>query len=131
MQLLVIFGISFAIAGVVFALQNTAPVTVSFILWEFESSLALVLLLALGLGALVAALVSAPRAMKFRWVDLRQRRKIKALEAEIDKQRQRVAALEFDLEDSQAKQAGQVAGADSPASPTLLPASGKAPGSSA
>lgn len=45
MQLVLILGIGFAIASVVFALQNNVPVAITFLLWRFDSSLAIVLLL--------------------------------------------------------------------------------------
>ena len=57
MQLMLIAGIAFAIGAVLFALQNNVPVTVAFALWRFDSTLAVVLLIALGLGALIAAVV--------------------------------------------------------------------------
>jgi hypothetical protein len=44
---------------VLFALQNNALVTVTVALWHFESTLAVVLLLAIGLGVLVAGLEKA------------------------------------------------------------------------
>lgn len=56
MQLILILGIIVAIAAVVFALQNNLPVVVAIALWRFEGSLALVLLVSLGLGALIAGL---------------------------------------------------------------------------
>ena len=57
MQLLVILGILFAAGAVVFALQNNAPATVVFLLWRFDGSLAIVLLLAVTLGAIIVAFV--------------------------------------------------------------------------
>jgi hypothetical protein len=45
MQLQLIVAIIVAILAVVFALQNAVPITVSFLTWRFESSLALVLLI--------------------------------------------------------------------------------------
>ena len=62
MQLALIFGIVIAAGAVIFALQNNIPVTVTLGLWGFDGSLALLLLLALGLGVLVAGLVSSPAA---------------------------------------------------------------------
>jgi len=53
MQLMLILGIIFAIGAVTFALQNDVPVTLAFASWHYDSSLAVVLLLALGLGALL------------------------------------------------------------------------------
>ena len=57
MQLTLILGIVFAIGAVLFALQNNVPVTVTFALWRFDSTLAVVLLIALGLGALIILVV--------------------------------------------------------------------------
>lgn len=64
MQLITIVAILFAIVGVLFALQNTVPVTVDFMVWNFGSSLVLVRLLALALGGVVVALVSIPAAIR-------------------------------------------------------------------
>ncbi len=55
--LLILAGIM-VIAGAAFALQNNVPVTITFLLWRFDSSLASVLSLAFVLGALVVALVA-------------------------------------------------------------------------
>lgn len=82
MQLLLIIGIAFAIAAVTFALQNHAPVSVAFALWRFDGSLAIVLLLAIGLGALIAGLVSSPAVIKGQWSAARMRRRIADLESE-------------------------------------------------
>ena len=56
--LLIVAGI-IVIAGAAFALQNNVPVTVTFLVWRFDSSLASVLTLAFALGALAVALVAA------------------------------------------------------------------------
>lgn len=56
-----------SLAALAFAVQNTSVVTVSFLLWRFESSLALVLLIAFALGALVALLLLAPPLMTARF----------------------------------------------------------------
>src|SRR3970282_1563531 len=81
MQLMTILGIAVALAAVAFALQNNVPVTVTFLLWRFDSSLAMVLLLALALGAIIVALVSTPRALRSQWLLSRQRSEIAALKA--------------------------------------------------
>ena len=80
MQLLLILGITFAIGAVTFALQNNVPVTVSFATWHYDSSLAVVLLAALGLGALIAGLVSTPSVIKGQWTASRLRRQVVILE---------------------------------------------------
>ena len=97
MQLLLIFGIAFAIAAVAFALQNNVPVTVSFMFWSFDGSLAMVLLLAIGLGAIIAGLVSSPAVIRGQWAAARLRRQVAALEGEKADQAQRIRALEAEL----------------------------------
>jgi lipopolysaccharide assembly protein A len=97
MQLMLIFGVAFAIGAVAFALQNNVPVTVSFAFWSFESSLAMVLLIALGIGALIAGLMSTPAVIRGQWVGQRQRRKLGGLEAENAALSKRVSELESEL----------------------------------
>jgi putative membrane protein len=80
MQLLLILGIVFAIGAVTSALQNNVPVTVAFASWHYDSSLAVVLLVALGLGALIAALVSTTSVIKGQWTGARLRRQVAILE---------------------------------------------------
>jgi len=94
MQLMLIVGIVFAIGAVLFALQNNVPVTVTFALWRFDSTLAVVLLIALGLGSLIAALVSTPTVIRGQWGGARLRRQVDALEQDKAQLAQRVAALE-------------------------------------
>lgn len=80
MQLTILIGLVFAIGAVVFALQNNVPVTVTFMLWRFDSSLAMVLLLAMSLGVLITALLSTPAVLRLQWTAARQRRRITGLE---------------------------------------------------
>ena len=76
MQLMLILGIVFAIGAVVFALQNNVAIIVTFAVWQFEGSQALVLLLTLGVGALIAGLVSSPTVIRRQWEVTRMRRQI-------------------------------------------------------
>ncbi|HZR68896.1 MAG TPA: LapA family protein [Burkholderiales bacterium] len=85
MQLGIIIAIAIAIAAVAFALQNNVPVTVTFLVWRFDSSLAMVLLLALAIGAIVMALVTAPGAMRARWTLSRQRKEISDLRSQVSR----------------------------------------------
>lgn len=97
MQLAFILGIVFAALAVSFALQNNAPVAVSLIFWQFESSLALVLLLAIGIGALIAGLVSSPAMIRCQWQAKRLQRLLGGLEAEKAALERRMATLEQDI----------------------------------
>jgi len=105
MQILLIFGIGFAIVAVMFALQNNIPVTVSFFTWSFGGSLALVLLITLGLGAIITGLVSSPTVIRGQWAGNRLRRQVAALEEQNSRLQQRVGELDAQLESLLAAQA--------------------------
>lgn len=94
MQLAIIAAIAAAIVGVAFAMQNNVPVTVNFLLWRFDSSLAMVLLLALAFGAIIVALLTTPATLRWQWQLARQKRRIEELERTGEDQRGRIAELE-------------------------------------
>lgn len=98
MQLTLIFGIVFAITAVGFALQNTERVTISFAFWHFDSSLAMILLLTLGLGVIIAGLVSSPTVIKNQWAASRLRRQIADLDNDKAELARRVGELEAELD---------------------------------
>ena len=89
MQLMLIFGIVFAICAVIFALQNNVAVTVTLAVWQYEGSLAIVLLAALGLGALIAALLSSPSVIRRQWHNSRLHRQTIDLERALAEQQAR------------------------------------------
>jgi putative membrane protein len=80
MQLAILLGLVVVIGAVAFALQNSVPVTVVFLIWRFDSSLPIVLLLSVAAGALVIALLSTPSVLRLQWTVARQRRRINELE---------------------------------------------------
>jgi len=80
MQLGLIVGILFAIVAALFAMQNIVPVVVSLGFWSFEGSLALVLLMTLGLGALIAGLLSSPAMIRRQWNTSKLARQVADLE---------------------------------------------------
>lgn len=80
MQLITIAAMFFAVCAVIFALQNNIPVAVTFLLWHFDGSLAIVLLLALALGAFIVALVSTPRTLRRQWAIKRLNKRVSELE---------------------------------------------------
>ena len=98
MQLMLIAGIVFAIGAVVFALQNNSSVVVTLALWNFEGSLAVVLLVAVGIGALIAGLVSTPAVVRAQWAASRLRRQVAELEREAAEQQARNAVLAAEIE---------------------------------
>jgi len=59
-----ILGIALGVLAVLFVLQNTAIVTVSFFSWQLEGSLALILFLAITTGLFIALLLILPSLIK-------------------------------------------------------------------
>lgn len=56
MQIFLLIAALIAVLAVVFALQNAIPITVSFLFWKAESSLALILILAFIAGLITSCL---------------------------------------------------------------------------
>ena len=78
-----ILALAISIVAVFFALENTMPVTVSFFNYAVEGSLALFILLALGLGVLIGVLIMTPGRIKSSLSNARNRKKIGSLEAKL------------------------------------------------
>lgn len=97
MQVFFLAALAFALLAVMFALQNIVPVRVTFLTWTFEGSLALILFVALIVGALVSVLISVPNILKGRWTISRLRKEIVALTAEIDTLRRQLDATRADV----------------------------------
>ena len=93
MQLTILIGIALAIVAVAFALQNNVPVTVTFLMWRFDSTLAMVLLLAVAFGALIVAMLSTPSVLRLQWQGTRQRKQIAALEQSRDELQEQLRRL--------------------------------------
>lgn len=63
--MLTILIVLFMIALVtVFSVQNASPVTITFIYWKFEASLAIVVFLSALAGVLIAMIVMASRSLR-------------------------------------------------------------------
>jgi lipopolysaccharide assembly protein A len=80
-------ALSLAILIALFALQNTFPVTVQFLFWEYQTSLVLVILGSTAIGAALSAIVS----IGARW---RHGRETRLLTAALQEERKRIADLE-------------------------------------
>jgi uncharacterized integral membrane protein len=98
MQVFLFFGLAIAALAVIFAAQNNQDVTISFLAWRGQGSLALVLLIALAVGAVISFLISLPANVKARWTIRNQRKKMSQLEADLEGQKQQAAELQKKLE---------------------------------
>ena len=84
----------FAVMAVIFAVQNVEVVPISFLLWQTEGSLALVLLLALVIGVVIGLLVTLPTRIKYSRQLSKRKKEIAELEGTIQEQAGRISALE-------------------------------------
>ena len=90
MIILFILGLLLGVFSVIFALQNTEVVTVTFFNWDLTSSLSVVFGLAVFSGMLVVVLISLPSSIK-SYIRYRKLAKTnRALEEELKKQKEKV-----------------------------------------
>ncbi len=80
MKIFLILALSIAIALVLFAVQNSAIVTVSFLTLHYNGSLALILVVVFALGFLSGILMSIPSLFKKSSAVREQKRRIRQLE---------------------------------------------------
>ncbi|RUM87595.1 MAG: DUF1049 domain-containing protein [Thermodesulfatator sp.] len=66
-----------------FAIQNAAPVAVRFLVWQFESSLAVIVILSLLAGMVLIFLISLPGRFKRRKELYDKNRRISELEKQL------------------------------------------------
>ncbi|MDB9374965.1 lipopolysaccharide assembly protein LapA domain-containing protein [Nodularia sphaerocarpa] len=104
MQIFSIIAVLVALLAVVFAFQNSLTISVTFFDLNFEASLAIVLILTLGIGILIGLLVSFPSIIHRNSRISKYKVKIGELEHEsneyietIAHQRQRIENLERHL----------------------------------
>ena len=83
MRFLIVLALLIALVIVLFALQNSAIVTVSFLSFHYNGSLALILVVVFTLGLLAGILISIPSLLR-KSSDLRgQKRRVRQLEESI------------------------------------------------
>lgn len=94
MQFFLFLALLIAALAILFAAQNNDPATVTVLFWEFESSLAFVMVASLLAGALISFFVSLPTNLKVRWSLRNQKKKIAELEKSVQEQKERIIELE-------------------------------------
>ncbi|MGD0885485.1 MAG: LapA family protein [Thermodesulfovibrionales bacterium] len=80
MKILVILALLIAISLILFALQNSAIVTLSFLSFHYNGSLALILVVVFALGLVSGILVSIPSLVRKSSVLREHKRRIRELE---------------------------------------------------
>ncbi len=117
MQFFLIFALIIAIITVFFAIQNTTMVTVYFFIWQFTSSLALILIFSLVIGVLLSLLISIPKIQSRNWQISKQKKQISELTEENTKLKEKmtnqdgqISALQHQLDDFKSSNNNQSSG---------------------
>ncbi len=82
-MLYLLFALVFSLVVAAFAIQNSLPVTVSFVTWSFQTSLVIVILGSAIFGALAVISLAVPMQIKARWDLKKSRQHLGELEAEV------------------------------------------------
>lgn len=98
MQIFLVLALIIALIAVVFTIQNTALVTVTFLFWDLNQSLAFVVLLAILAGVLISLFVSLPGKVKRTMENTNHKKKIKDMDTELMSTKVRLEALKQELE---------------------------------
>ena len=118
---LLILALLIAIVAVVFAVQNPAMLTVTFLAWDFEQSLALVLIFTLVLGLLIGLLGMLPGLIRSRWRLSNQAKKLEAAEKQLQQETIRREEAERQLRALQAPPVAETSIPPEAPAPTVAP----------
>ncbi len=83
MFIFLILGLILGALIIIFALQNTALVAVTFLTWHFQGSLALILVLAVAAGAILCSFLSLPEVLRKRFLISKLQKKTTVLQDEL------------------------------------------------
>jgi len=90
MRLYVVSALVIAFLAILFALQNTNLVTIQLFVWEYQQSLALVLLGTLAIGVILGLLVSVPTVIRRNVRISRQQTQVERLLQQVEEKTQAV-----------------------------------------
>ncbi len=82
MRIFFVVALILALLATVFAVQNNQPITMSFLFWSIDGSLALVLMITLVLGIVIGVLLMAPGSVRGRLQVGGLQRSLRSLEHE-------------------------------------------------
>ena len=90
LTIFLILALVVAVIAVIFALQNTMPITVTFLVWKLDQSLALVLLMAIALGVIIGLLTISPTVIRSKIQLSSRKKKIDTLEKSLQEAHSRI-----------------------------------------
>lgn len=94
---ILILTLVIAFFAVIFALQNTTTVPIAFLFWHTEGSLALLLLLSLGIGVIIGLLAAAPGIIKRSRRISAFNKQLKELEKELQQHEDTITELKTQI----------------------------------
>jgi putative membrane protein len=94
MMFALVLALVIVIVMVFFALENPLMVSVSFFGYAVEGSLALFILAGMGIGVLIGLLLVLPGRIHSSLSNVRNRKKIETLQANLEEHKTKLAAME-------------------------------------
>jgi len=104
-----ILALAFAVVAVIFALANPMIVPINFFGLQTEGSLAMFILIAIGVGIVIGVLLMTPGAVKRNLVLAGQKKKLKGTEKELDQHKTKMTELEQKVKKDEDEKAQAVA----------------------
>ena len=98
MRIFLLIALLIALIAVIFALQNTQVVSINFLAWTFQSSIALEMIITLIAGVLVGFLAMLPSSIRSQLQISNRKKEKTGLEASLAQAQQQVAALQKQLD---------------------------------
>ena len=100
MIVFLIVALILAVFAIIFALQNAASVTLTFLLWSFQGSLALVVIVTLLAGVLITLLALAPALVRGRLRVRSHRKRVTELEGTLEEHKRQLEELRQGQQDT-------------------------------
>ncbi|NMB25375.1 MAG: DUF1049 domain-containing protein [Firmicutes bacterium] len=94
MVLYLVLALVFAVFVALFAVQNAGQITISFLTWHWDTSVAVVILGAAAFGALFGALMASVREVQFKLKMRGLQTEIRRLEARVEEEEAENTRLE-------------------------------------
>ncbi|MDO8430496.1 MAG: LapA family protein [Candidatus Taylorbacteria bacterium] len=98
MFIFLILGLILGALIIIFALQNVTTVTLVFLTWQFEGSLALIFVLAVASGIVLCLFLSLPEVIRKRFLISKLKKKTNILEEELTEKKIEVEAEKSKVE---------------------------------
>ena len=93
MRILLLLALILSLIVTVFAVQNNAPIAVSFLSWDVSGSLALILMVTFAVGILIGILVMIPSSIRARLSARDERKRKQSLEQQLERTKTEQAAI--------------------------------------